>query len=167
MKRLWTVLLLLVFVAACNEYPTQPTNTDTDDDQAQSTVVIINIGGDDNSGGKDDGNGGDPDPDPVNTAPFLINPGTQVNSVGDNVNLPITASDAEGDDLDFTWVVNTAPRNLGLTKTGPNSAVITGTISSSSADDSPFQTTIIVRDPGGLSSSTTFSWIVNPLEEES
>jgi hypothetical protein len=163
MKKLFTLLALLVFVAACNEYPTQPTNTDTDDDQNQSTTVIINIpvgGGDDDD--KDDDGG----PPAGNTAPFVINPGTQTNSVGDNVNLPITASDAEGDDLDFTWVVNTAPRNLGLTKTGPNSAIISGTISSSSSEDSPFNTTIIVRDPDGLSSSTTFLWIVNAVEEE-
>ena len=161
MRKLLLLLPLLIFAVACEGTPTGP--SDTDDDQEQNQLVIINIGGDhEHNGGKDDGDDGGGDPD-ANSAPFILPVASQEHMVGECVNVTVNASDPDGDDLTFTWVANTAPRNLTLQKVGPSTALISGCISSSSASDSPFSTTVIVTDPEGLQGSATFGWVV--LEE--
>ena len=158
MRHLLPVLVLVVIATvACEQrFPSQP--SDTDDDITITTV--INIGGDDNSGKNGDGNGDTPDPGPdPNAAPFINPVPSQFNECGDNVSLPLSAIDQDGDNLTWQWEANSAPRNLTLQSTGPQSALISGTISSSSAVDSPFTTRIIASD-GRVEASTIFLWEV-------
>lgn len=159
--RILFTLLLAVALVGC-ENPVEPTNTD--DDQNQTNTIIINIGGDDDHSSSGGGKGDDDDTE-TNSPPFLVNPGTQENTVGDSVTLFLQASDPDNDTLTWTWEANSAPRNLTLQSTGPNTAVISGVISSSSATDSPFNTRIIVRDDF-TEVSTVFLWIVDALPEE-
>ncbi len=164
MKKLLLLLPLLIFAVACEGNPASP--SDSDDDQDQNQTVIINIGGDHNhEGGKGDEDDSDDVPD-VNQAPFILPVASQENIVGECVNVTVNASDPDGDDLTFSWVANTAPRNLTLQKVGPTTALISGCISSSSATDSPFSTTVIVTDPEGLQGSATFGWVVLEAEQE-
>lgn len=161
MKRLLPLTLLLFAFAAC-EAPTSPTTIQSDDDPAITVgPIIISIGGDDNST-KDPSDPG-PDPGvPGNGAPIVINPGPQTSRVGDSINLLITATDPDGDPIQtFSWVANTAPRNLTLQQISDDTALVSGVISESSAADSPFSTTVIAND-GQASGSVTFTWTVLP-----
>jgi len=163
MKR-FLLLFLPLFLVGC-ENPVEPSSIG-DDDREQIVNVIINIGGDDDHSGDKGGDDPDDDGGDVNQAPFILPVGSQESTVGECVNVTVNASDPDGDDLTFSWVANTAPRNLTLQKVGPTTALISGCISSSSATDSPFSTTVIATDPGGLQGSATFGWIVTAEPED-
>ena len=154
--RLYGLLIALFLVASCEQPPLAPSPVDEDND-----ITIINIiNNDDHSGdGRDDGDDGDGDPTP-NSGPFINPVGTQTNDVGDNVALAVTAVDADGDNLTWQWEANSAPRNLTLQSTGPNTALISGVISSASPNDSPFTVRLFVSD-GKVEAQTVFTWVVN------
>jgi hypothetical protein len=159
------IMALLLAAAAC-ESPVEPSSVD--ERNPINITNVINIGGDtddhSNTGGGDDTKGDDGGGDPVNSAPFITPVPTQENEVGDSVSLSLTASDADaGDTITWQWLANSAPRNLTLQSTGPRSALISGVISSSSATDSPFTTTIFASD-GQAEASSVFLWIVTAPE---
>lgn len=162
MRRL-LFLLPLLFVVACDN-PVEPSSVG---DSPITITNIINIDGDDgcqiDCGDK---NGGDPDDpgDTPNSPPFITPVPSQENDVGDSVSLTLSASDADNDNLTWQWEANSAPRNLTLQSTGPTTAFISGTISSSSANDSPFTVRLFVSD-GKTEVSSVFLWTVNAPPE--
>jgi hypothetical protein len=93
--------------------------------------------------------------------PSVTNPGAQSNIEGYNVNLPIVASDAEGNSI--TFAATGLPAGLSI---DVNSGVINGTIDFTDAEqgaDAPrspglFNITVTVTDSLGVSSSQTFAW---------
>jgi len=156
MKRLSLLFLPLLLVACDN--PVEPSSVDERNPINITNIILID--GDEGcqidcgKGGDD----GEPDPTP-NSAPFINPIPTQTNSCGDNVSLAITGFDADGDNLTWTWEANSAPRNLTLQSTGPASALISGSITSSSAEDSPHTPRVIASD-GKAETSTVFLWNV-------
>ncbi len=89
-----------------------------------------------------------------NQSPSLVNPGTQTGTVGDLVNLQLSASDPDGDSLVYS--ATDLPDGLTL---GSTSGLISGTLGS----DRPFFVTATVDDGKGGSDSVSFDWIVDPL----
>ena len=87
-----------------------------------------------------------------NEPPIISSPGDQTHSVGDSVNLPIQATDADGDDL--TYSASGLPDGLSInTSTG----IINGTI----ITDGTSSVNVVVEDSNGGSANTTFIWTVN------
>jgi hypothetical protein len=80
-------------------------------------------------------------------------PGPQVGTVGDDVNLPIEATDPEGDPLTFN--VTGLPAGLFFNATG-SSAVIGGTLVAAGI----WNVVVTVSDGAGGTASTEFSWTV-------
>lgn len=138
------LVVLVWFLTACN--PQNPLRPSVSGDDSQEVHIDITITDHDHDG---DGNG------TTNQAPILTSPGDQKDTAGDSVVLTLSAIDPNGDAL--TWLAGGLPRSLTIDDTG----IISGTISSSSAADSPFLTTVAVSD-GKLSDSITFTWIVDP-----
>ena len=107
-----------------------------------------------------DGNGGQDsvsftwtiNPAPVNQPPVVTNPGDQTHTVGDSINLVITASDSDGDPLTYTATGLPA----GLTIHGVN-GIITGTVDT----EGQYNVTIIVDDGRGGTASVSFDWTVS------
>jgi YVTN family beta-propeller protein len=89
----------------------------------------------------------------LNTAvvPVLASPGSQTSVVGTPVDLPMTATDPNGDPL--RWSASGLPPGLGI---DPTSGRISGTPSAAGV----FSTVIAVSD-GYNSASTTITWTVN------
>ena len=73
----------------------------------------------------------------------------------ETVSVAAAATDPDGDTL--TWSATGLPTGLGI---DPVSGVITGTVATDAADDSPFAVELRVTDPGGLFDTDTFSWEV-------
>jgi hypothetical protein len=138
---------------AC-ESPVEPSST-------EDPITITNIVNIDNgNNGCQQQNCGDNGTDPQpNRSPFITPVPSQTNDVGDSVFLTVTATDPDEDNLDWSWEANSAPRNLTLQPNG-NTAFISGTISSSSANDSPFTVRLFVND-GKVEVSSVFLWTVN------
>ena len=89
-----------------------------------------------------------------NQSPTITNPGNQTSTEGDAISLPISASDPDGDTL--TYNAGGLPFGLSInTSTG----LISGTIASGAAVNSPYSVTVMVTD-GALSDSMTFQWTV-------
>ncbi len=128
--RRWWVLVAVLALMGC-ETPVEPSNVDTDDDQDQTVTVIVNVGGDHTHSGGDD----------ENSPPVIRNPGTQFYAVGDIIVLPINVTDADNDDVECS--LDGAPRNLAIDE---STQLITGTITSSSAAESPFVATVSCTD---------------------
>jgi hypothetical protein len=134
---------LALFLSACNaQSPLRPSGDDNQDIDIGITISA-------NPGDRSGANG------VANQPPRLISPGDQQNTAGEAVVLPLTAIDPDGDAL--TWLAGELPRTLMIDNTG----IISGTVSSSSAAESPFLTTVVVSD-GKLADSVTFTWVVNP-----
>ena len=90
-----------------------------------------------------------------NTAPSLNNPGDQISSLSADVNLTITASDANGDTL--TYSATGLPNGLSI-----NSS--TGVISGTTETAGSFAVTITVNDGEGNSDSTSLNWqVIAPI----
>ncbi len=88
----------------------------------------------------------------VNQPPSITTPGNQVNQLSDSVNLPIQASDADGDNLTFS--ASGLPDGLSIdTGTG----VISGTVTTAAV----FNVTVGVDDGNGGTDSVAFTWTVN------
>ena len=92
-----------------------------------------------------------------NNLPTISNPGAQSHIVGDTVNLPITASDPDGDTL--TYSASGLPAGLSINSA---SGAITGTINAVGQ----YNVTITVDDEQGGSVSTDFTWTVTNLPSE-
>ena len=90
---------------------------------------------------------------PVNQNPVLNNPGNQTNIAGDVVNLPIIASDGDGDILAYS--ATGLPTGVSINTTTGN---LTGTLVASGS----FTSTVNVSDGKGGIANATFTWLVNP-----
>ncbi|MCB0145044.1 MAG: putative Ig domain-containing protein, partial [Caldilineaceae bacterium] len=88
---------------------------------------------------------------PANQPPVLINPGAQSNTVGDSVNLSLSASDADGDSLTFS--ATGLPNGISI-NTG------TGAIAGTATTAGNFDVTLSVSDGKGGIDSATFTWMV-------
>ena len=89
--------------------------------------------------------------------PMLTNPGTQVNVAGDNVNLAVTASDADGDAL--TYSADGLPDGLSINST---TGIIFGAVAEDAVSSTPYAVTVSVAGVGsGETTTQAFSWIVN------
>lgn len=98
---------------------------------------------------------------PVNDPPEVANPGNQTNDEGETVSLAISASDVDSDTLAYSAAG--LPDGLSI-----NSAtgLISGTISQTAANGSPYNITVTVDDGVTLvqllaSASVNFTWTVN------
>ncbi|WP_299397240.1 putative Ig domain-containing protein [uncultured Gelidibacter sp.] len=95
----------------------------------------------------------------VNGAPVVTNPGVQNGKDGDVITLQITATDPDGDDINYS--ASGLPGGLSInTATG----LISGTIATGASANSPYATVIKVTDNGTPSESTsvTFTWNISP-----
>ena len=139
MKHVYTLLLLVMWVGACEETPFEPTGPITN----TSTVdvdVDVNIRDEPEKA---------PDPLPplpptLNSPPTITSPGDQSSKVGESVSLLIVCTDPDGDTLTFS--MDNAPRGLTI---GELTGLVTGAATSSSLDDSPFATTFHCSGLGG------------------
>ena len=92
---------------------------------------------------------------PANRSPSITNPGTQSSVRGSIVVLRPLASDPDGDSL--TWTATGLPAGLAIaTATGQ----ISGILDSNAATS--YTVGVTVKDPGGLSAGTTFTWNTTP-----
>lgn len=146
------LLAAMLVLTGCEGAPTAPSGDSDDDstvdgrqDQVVSVTVIIHTHDPDG-----DGNGnGQP-----NRPPVLIQPSPQTSVAGEAASLTIVANDADGDTL--SWIAGGLPRGLSINGA---SGIISGTITTSSANDSPFNVFVSVSD-GLLSDSVNFVWTV-------
>ena len=86
-----------------------------------------------------------------NVAPVISNPGNQNNSNGDNANLAISASDQNGDSLQFN--ATGLPPGLSIN-------TISGFISGTFTTPGPYNVSVSVSDGQGGNASVNFSWNV-------
>ena len=84
----------------------------------------------------------------------IANPGNQSNFEGDNVDLPISASEVFNQPL--TYSASGLPHGLSL---DPVSGAISGTIAPEASSGSPYAVTITVND-GPYQAATKFTWAV-------
>ena len=87
----------------------------------------------------------------TNHAPILVNPGSQTSPVGDTVNLAVSASDLDGDTLQYA--LSGQPDGLSINATK-------GTITGSPTKADVFNAKVTVTDGKGGSDSKAFSWTV-------
>ncbi len=92
---------------------------------------------------------------PVNDAPIVTSPGTQSNSEGAVINLPIVASDVDGPSM--TYSSGNLPEGLSIS---PTTGVISGTITYHAATLSPYSSSVTVTD-GTTPTTANFTWNVS------
>lgn len=145
MHKLLIILFTLVLMACDITQPVAP--TPGDDDNEISSIITINID-----------TGTEPDKT-ANRAPVITSPGTQENEAGSNVVLQIMVFDPDGNPFACTMVGE--PRGLTIS----SGCLITGQVSVSSPEDSPF--TVIVEASDGLDTGrTVFQWVVSDGESQ-
>ncbi|MBT3218707.1 MAG: tandem-95 repeat protein, partial [Proteobacteria bacterium] len=91
----------------------------------------------------------------TNQPPDITSPGDQSHSEGATINLPVDASDPDGQSL--TFAATGLPALLSI---DPNTGVVSGEISMDATDNSPYTVTIYAGD-GELQSEVTFTWTVS------
>ena len=96
---------------------------------------------------------------PTNNPPTVTNLGTQTHTEGDSVSLQIQASDPDAGDT-LTYSATGLPNGLTI-----NSS--TGLISGTVTTEQTVTVNATVDDGNGGSDSTSFSWIVNPVQTNS
>ncbi len=89
--------------------------------------------------------------DPANTAPSVVNPGDQTTTVGEAVSLGISASDGNGDTLNYSAAG--LPAGLTIDET-------TGQMGGTPTAVGTYAVTVTVDD-GQDSTDTAFSWVIN------
>lgn len=96
----------------------------------------------------------------VNTPPAATNPAAQTGMVGDIINLPVTATDADGDDLTFS--AEGLPAGLSI---DPSTGVISGELEAGGQSTS----TITITDGNGGMTTVTIEWdieaVTPPVDE--
>ncbi|MCU1353417.1 MAG: Peptidase [Acidimicrobiales bacterium] len=112
--------------------------------QTNAAWAAVAVNGTDPGCTSGGGGGGD-------QTPVVANPGAQTATVGQPVNLRVSASDPQGDTL--TYAASGLPAGLSI---DPSSGVISGTPSSAGS----VTTTVTARDPGGNTGSASFGWTV-------
>ncbi|MEG3660183.1 malectin domain-containing carbohydrate-binding protein, partial [Arenibacter palladensis] len=91
-----------------------------------------------------------------NQAPEVINPGSQNSAEGDVISLQVAATDPEGDGLTYTAV--TLPTGLAMDAA---TGLISGTIATGAASNSPYAVEVTVTDDGTPSEPAMVSFIWN------
>jgi hypothetical protein len=91
---------------------------------------------------------------PSNRPPVVTNPGTQTSTEGQPVNLPIQASDADGDALSYG--ASGLPAGLAINAV---TGIISGSVAPGAASGSPYSSTVTVSD-GSLTGTASFTWSV-------
>ncbi|MEM7132025.1 MAG: putative Ig domain-containing protein [Chloroflexota bacterium] len=89
----------------------------------------------------------------ANNPPILTIPDNQSNVVGEPINLTVTATDADGNTLNFS--ATGLPDGLTMSSSGD----IVGTVTTTGS----FSVTVTVDDGNGGSDSAAFSWTVNDV----
>ncbi len=92
----------------------------------------------------------------VAPAVTITDPGQQFNAEGDQVSLPVSATDAAGCSL--TFGATGLPAGLGI---DPHTGVISGTIATGAAASQPYTVTVTATD-GPYSASQQIAWTVDP-----
>ena len=92
---------------------------------------------------------------PANNPPVVTNPGNKTNNEGAAVNLQVVATDADNDPL--TYGATGLPPGLSInTSTG----LITGTVSSTAANGSPYASSVSASD-ASATDTKNFTWTIN------
>ncbi|MCP4966566.1 MAG: DUF5011 domain-containing protein [bacterium] len=96
----------------------------------------------------------------VNVAPIVVNPGSQVSSENQAVNLQVSASDADIPAGSLTYSATGLPPGLSI---DPDSGAITGTTPFDASIGSPYSVTVTVTDDGSPQQrdSVTFPWTIS------
>lgn len=94
----------------------------------------------------------------ANQPPQMTNPGSQNNTEGDTVSLPIVASDPDGDTLSYS--ATNLPPGLSI---NADTGLISGILTDEAADNSPYAVTVTLSD-GIASVDIGFEWAVSALE---
>jgi hypothetical protein len=89
------------------------------------------------------------------TPPIIVNPGNQTSNLGSTVTLAVSASDADGDPLN--WSAVNLPPGLSI---NPSTGLISGTLTGSTPAGTPYSVTLFVSD-GQNTDSVSFLWTVN------
>jgi hypothetical protein len=87
----------------------------------------------------------------------LTNPGNQTNTEGNAVSLQLAASDSAH--LALTYGASGLPGGLSLNTT---TGLISGTVATGDATNSPYAVTVTATDTQGNSSAQQFAWTINP-----
>ncbi len=101
--------------------------------------------------------------DPVS----VMNPGTQSNTEGDSVSLPIyesdwsTGSGSASGSGSGVWSASGLPAGLTISSINSANGLITGTIQAGDAANGPYYVTASYTDGAGNSASQTFEWDVS------
>lgn len=90
------------------------------------------------------------------TALTLTVPSTQVNLGSDSINVPVQASDPDGDAVSYS--ATNLPDGLGI---DPATGIISGTVAEDAASTVPYAVTVTAADGNGQSVNQTFTWLVN------
>jgi large repetitive protein len=97
-----------------------------------------------------------------NQAPQITNPGNRTSTVGQVINLPISASDPNNNTL--TYSATGLPTGLSI---NANTGIITGTIANGAAAANNVTVTVTDNGVPSLSASANFTWTVNPAGGQS
>ena len=97
----------------------------------------------------------------TNRAPVITNPGSMTDTEGDTINLQIAASDLDGNNLVFSG--SGLPDGLSINSSG----LISGTISETANDNSPYSVQITVVDDGSpvLQDQVSFTWTIDEANQ--
>lgn len=129
--------------------------TDSVDTDSGSTDPVGASPGNSNPGNSDPGNTDPGNPAPPNNPPVIQYPGNQTHTEGDQVQLNITASDANGDSL--AYAATGLPAGLSIDNV---SGLVTGTVTAGAAAGSPYAVDVTVND-GKETASISFEWTIN------
>ena len=91
-----------------------------------------------------------------NNAPTITTISGQTNITKDVINLSVSASDSDGDTLNFS--ATGLPSGLSIDS---STGLISGTISDDAGDNSSYSVTITVTDDGAKSAQASFTWNVS------
>jgi hypothetical protein len=95
--------------------------------------------------------------DPVNDLPEVTNPGAKTNNEGASPSMQILATDADADDLAYS--ATSLPGGLNINAA---TGLISGIITQTAAEDSPYNVTVNVFD-GTATVNVPFIWTVNAI----
>jgi hypothetical protein len=97
---------------------------------------------------------------PPNSPPVIAPIADQTNTEGDDVTIPISAGDPDGDPLTITAVG--LPPGVDVEASPGTSPTLSGSIAGGSASASPYTSTVTVTDADGADEASTFTWTIDP-----